>query len=288
VTAKLIYDPSTRPMKYACGVSGSGTNYDKIYERNPGAYHVVFSNAPGCVAVAKAAKRGALLALLDSGKYYREMWAVEKVPRYGIERNSYDMAIMTLVEQAMNGKPDLICLAGYDLWIGEWMANRYFPLILNVHPGDARKYTGLGWRPTAKAILAEESSVRSTVFFVDKSDDGGPILIQSRSLPLSKWDNELREIRRFAARCDARTLEQFRTAAKEEANNLYQSLEQVSTSIQEVLRVEGDWEIYPFAVHDLIAKGRVALDDRTVYIDGVKMPDEGWQVDKHGFADRIS
>ncbi len=274
-------------MRYACGVSGSGTNYDRIYERNPGTRHVVFSNAPGCAAVVKAAKRGVPVALLDSSRYFRQMWALEKVPRYGVERDSYDRAVMTLVEQVLDGAPDLICLAGYDLWIGEWMATRYFPKILNVHPGDARKYTGLGWRPTAKAVLAAETGVRSTVFVVDKSDDGGPILIQSKSLQLSRWDNELRDIRRFAERRGARTLEQFRGAAQQEGSTLYQLLEQVSTTIQEVLRVEGDWEIYPFAVHDLIAKGRVALDGRTVYIDGVQMPDEGWQVDKYGFAATI-
>jgi phosphoribosylglycinamide formyltransferase 1 len=287
MTTRLVFDPSSGPMKYACGVSGSGTNYERIFEGDPGTYHVVFSNAPNCAGIVKARKHGAPVALLDSAKYFREMWEVEKVPRYGVERNSYDRAIMTLVEQVFNGRPDLICLAGYDLWIGDWMANRYYPQILNVHPGDARKYIGLGWRPTAKAILAEESSVKSTLFFVDASDDGGPIVLQSASLPLSEWDDQLREIRRFAEKTDARTLEQFRATAQREGNNLYKSLEEVSTSIQEVLRVKGDWQIYPFAVHGLIAKGRVALDGRTVYIDGVQMPPEGWQVDKYGFADSI-
>jgi phosphoribosylglycinamide formyltransferase-1 len=274
-------------MRYACGVSGSGTNYEKIYERDPGKYHVVFSNVPGCAGVMKARKHAAPVVLLDSAKYFREMWELENVPRYGVERNSYDRAVMTLVEQVFNGRPDLICLAGYDLWIGDWMANRYYPRILNVHPGDAKKYIGLGWRPAAKAILAGENGVKSTLFFVDASDDGGPILIQSKSLQLSRWDDELRGIRRFAEKTDARTLEQFRAVVQREENNLYKSLEEVSTRIQEVLRVEGDWQIYPFAVHGLIAKGRVALDGRTVYIDGVQMPEEGWQVDTYGFADNI-
>ena len=53
------------------------------------------------------------------------------------------MAIMTLVEQVLNSQPDLICLAGYDLWIGDWMVNRYYPKILNVHPGDTRNTLGL-------------------------------------------------------------------------------------------------------------------------------------------------
>jgi len=287
VTPQLVYDSSSGPMRYACGVSGSGTNYEKIVERDPGKYHVVFSNAPGCTGLLKARKNGVPVVVLDSGKYFREMWGLEKVPRYGVERNSYDMAIMTLVEQELDGRPDLICLAGYDLWIGDWMANKYYPTILNVHPGDARKYVGLGWRPAAKAILAGERSVKSTVFFVDPSDDGGPILIQSGSLPLARWDNELRDIRRFLEKTDARTLEQFRAVAQRAGSNLYKSLEDVSTSIQGALRVEGDWQIYPFAVHQLIGEGRVALDGRTVYIDGVQMPEEGWQVDEYGFADRI-
>jgi len=287
MTPKLVYDPASGPMAYACGVSGSGTNYERIYERDPERRHVVFTNAPGCAGAQKARKHGAPVVSLDSGIYFRQMWGLEKVPRYGVERNAYDMAIMTLVEQTLGGPPDLICLAGYDLWIGDWMPARYFPRILNVHPGDAWKYTGLGWRPTAKAVLAGETAVRSTVFFVDESDDGGPILIQSASLPLSRWDGELRDIRRLIESTGVGSLEAFRAAAQRERGDLYASLEEVCTRIQVALREEGDWQIYPFAVHDLIAKGRVALDGRTVYIDGVRMPEEGWQVDKYGLAESI-
>jgi phosphoribosylglycinamide formyltransferase 1 len=287
MTPKLVYNPSSSPIRYACGVSGSGSNYDKIYEGGPDKHHVVFSNTPGCEGVAKAKKHGATAVSLDSYRYFHEMCGLEKIPRHGFERDSYDMAIMTLVEQTLEGQPDLICLAGYDLWIGNWMVERYYPRILNVHPGDAKKYIGLGWIPTAKAILAEESNVKTTVFFVDQSNDGGPILIQSASLPLSRWDNELHDIRRFAEKTEARVLKSFREAAQREGNNLYQSLQKVSANIQEVLKVEGDWQIYPFAVHELIAKGRAALDGRTLYIDGVQMPEEGWQVDKYGFADNI-
>jgi len=274
-------------MTYACGVSGSGTNYDKIYEKDPLKHHVVFSNVPGCPGAVKAAQRAVPVVSLDSARYFHEMWKLEAVPRRGIERDSFDMAIMTLVEQALKNPPGLICLAGYDLWIGNWMVDRYYPKILNVHPGDT-KYPGLGWIPTARAVLAEERSVKSTVFFVDQSDDGGPVLIQSASVPLSTWDDDLDGIRRFAEKTGARTLKQFREAAQREGNDLYESLKEVSTRVQERLKVEGDWQIYPFAVHELIAKGRVALDGRTLYIDGVQMPEQGWQVDQHGFADRIS
>ena len=286
MTARLVHDPSSGAMRYACGVSGSGSNYEKIYERNPDREHLVFSNSPHCAGVAKARSHGAPVALLDSVRYFQEMWGLNRIPRDGVERDGYDRAIMTLVEQGLAGRPDLICLAGYDLWIGQWMVDRYYPTILNVHPGDS-KYAGLGWRPTAKAILAGERSVRSTVFFVDESDDGGPVLIQSASLPLSRWDGELREIRKFAEDAGATTLGQFREAAEREGKTLYRSLEEASTRIQDVLKVEGDWQIYPFAVHDLIAKGRVALEGRTVFIDGVRMTDNGWQVDDYGFAAAI-
>ncbi|MCX7965452.1 MAG: formyltransferase family protein [Syntrophorhabdaceae bacterium] len=284
---KLVYTPSERPLRYACGVSGSGTNYDKIYEADPKKPHVVFSNVPNCAGINKAQARNVPTVTLDSKIFFKKMWGIEKIPRYGIERNSFDMAIMTLVEQTLGDEPDLICLAGYDLWIGDWMAKRYFPRILNVHPGDSRKYVGLGWRPTAKAIIAGEKTVKSTVFFVDESDDGGPILIQSKSVSLSPWDDKLYAVKKFIDKKGITTLAELREMAKEEGNNFDMLLEEVSKEVQEVLKVEGDWKIYPFAVHNLIAKGRVSLDGRKVFIDGVEMPEYGYQVDIYGYADSI-
>ena len=64
MAATLIYDPASKPMVYACGVSGSGTNYERIYERDPGIHHVVFTNAPGCSGAGKASKNGAPVAAL--------------------------------------------------------------------------------------------------------------------------------------------------------------------------------------------------------------------------------
>jgi len=60
------------------------------------------------------------------------------------------------------------------------MVEQYYPHILNVHPGDTTKgYDGLYWIPTAKAILAGDDSIRSTLFIVDKGEDTGPVLVQS-------------------------------------------------------------------------------------------------------------
>ena len=88
-------------------------------KRTPGTQHVVFSNVPGCAGMSKAAHHGAPSVSLDSSRYFHEMLKLENIPRHGVERDSFDIAIMTLVEQVLDGQPDLICLAGYDLWIGE-------------------------------------------------------------------------------------------------------------------------------------------------------------------------
>ena len=52
-------------------------------------------------------------------------------------------------------------------------------------PGDTTKdYKGLHWMPSAKAIIAGDESLRSTLFIADKSEDKGPILLQSKPLDI--------------------------------------------------------------------------------------------------------
>jgi hypothetical protein len=50
-----------------------------------------------------------------------------------------------------------------------------------------------------------------------------------------------------------------------------ETIKQVCVALMGKLKIEGDWEIYPFAVHDLIAHGRVEIDDRTIFMDIVWM-----------------
>ena len=284
---RLIYDPIAKEqMVIAVGVSGFGTNFERIYESDPAKSkrYVVFSNAPDCRAVARATELELDVVTLDSKEYAKG----KRMPRKGAERDSYDKELFTMVER--HAKPDLVCLAGYDLWIGDWAVQKYFPTMLNVHPGDTTKgFSGLLWVPCAKAILAGEDSVKSTLFFVNETDDGGPVLMQSASLPLSHWERELYEIRDFASAHDSRTMGKLRAAA--EANgrgDIVTNLKTVAEQVQDRLKREGDWKIYPFAVHEMIAKGRVAIDNKgTVYVDGTAMPNEGYQVDRYGFAPKI-
>jgi len=55
----------------------------------------------------------------------------------------------------------------------------------------------------------------------------------------------------------------------------------ICSGLQEALKVAGDWHIYPLAVHDLIARGRVQIANRTVYLDGKEMPAYGYRIDEY-------
>jgi hypothetical protein len=48
--------------------------------------------------------------------------------------------------------------------------------------------------------------------------------------------------------------------------------------LQERLKEEGDWTVYPFAIHDLIARGRVEVEERDIYVDGKKLSVYGYRL----------
>ncbi len=48
--------------------------------------------------------------------------------------------------------------------------------------------------------------------------------------------------------------------------------------MSEKIREEGEWKIFPYAVHNLIAKGCLAIDkEDNLYMDGVKLERAGLQ-----------
>jgi phosphoribosylglycinamide formyltransferase 1 len=293
---QLIYDPVKygERMTIVCFVSGSGTNYREIVKRNPNHNYLVFTNRPDCGGVAIARENKHEVVVLSHIPYLREVrkkYGAGKVPRNCPERVQYEQDLSRLIENKLGKQPDLICLAGFDQWNTDWMIDRYYPRMLNVHPGDTtRDYIGLHWIPSAMAILAGDKSLRSTLFVADKSKDKGPVLVQSRHLNITRTLAELElkdenglikglhTITTFARHNRINTYDSFKEQADEE---LQKTMEYICTKLQEVLKVKGDWEIYPFAVHDLISQGRVAIDGSTVYIDGEKMPAYGYRLDKN-------
>ena len=286
---QLVYDPSKseRKMTIVCFVSGSGTNYREIVTRNRDHKYIVFTNRPDCGGVAIARENKHEVIELSHIPYLRDAkkrYGPGNVPRNCPERVEYEQELCRLIESNIGGEPDLICLAGYDQWLTDWMVDKYYPRILNVHPGDTTKgYDGLHWVPSAKAILAGDEAIRSTLFFVDKGEDTGPVLAQSKPLNIEETLDELElkglsEITSFAKLHSIKTYEDFEEKAGEKLLGI---MGNICSKLQDALKVAGDWKIYPFAVHDLIAQGRVQIADRTVYIDGKEMPEYGYRLDEY-------
>ena len=284
-----IYDPARygKRMTIVCFVSGSGTNYREIVKRNPDHDYVVFTNRPGCRGTVIARENKHEVIEISHIPYLaeaRKRYGPGMVPRNCPERVVYEEEICQSIEIFTGIEPDLICLAGYDQWLTDWMVDRYYPRILNVHPGDTtRGYDGLYWIPSTKAILAGEEAVRSTLFFVDKGEDTGPVLVQSRPVSIAETIGksggmeELHRVTAFIKDHNIKTYEHFMEKAE---GKLLQAIELLSENLQEELKVKGDWKIFPFAVHDLIARGRVQVEGRTIYIDGKEMPEYGYRLDE--------
>jgi phosphoribosylglycinamide formyltransferase-1 len=291
---QLIYNPtkSGKRMTIVCFVSGSGTNYREIVKRDPNHHYLVFTNRPDCGGVAIAKENGHEVMTLSHIPYLREArkkYGAGNVSRNCPERIQYEQDLSGLIEDRIGKQPDLICLAGFDQWNTDWMIDRYYPRMLNVHPGDTTKdYAGLHWIPSAKAILAGDTVLRSTLFIADKSEDKGPVLVQSRPLDIVKTLEEL-EVKGAKGLLDG--LQRIISFTREHAITNYEGftesagkellaiMERICVSLQDALKVSGDWEIYPFAVHDLIARGRVAVDGRAVYVDGKQMSECGYRLD---------
>ena len=293
---QAVYDPiKCGPrMTIVCFVSGSGTNYREIAARNVNHRYVVFTNRPGCGGVAIARANGHEVIELSHIPYLkaaRTRYGPGNIPRNCPERSEYEQELCALVERRIGGEPNLVCLAGYDQWLSDFIVDKYYPRILNVHPGDTTKgYHGLHWIPSARAILAGDDSVRSSLFLVDKGEDTGPVLIQSKPLNIrqtldrlesaraQRLSKGLLEIADFARTHDIETYEDF---AEKAGKSLLEMMEILCRNLQKALKVSGDWEIYPFAVHDLIARGRVQIAGRKVYVDGEEMPAHGYRVDEN-------
>jgi len=285
---QLIYDPrkSGKRMTIVCFVSGSGTNYREIVKRDPDHNYVVFTNRPGCGGEVLARGNKHQIIELSHIPYLedaRKQYGAGNVPRNCQARISYEQEICRLIESQIGGEPDLICLAGYDQWLTDWIVDKYYPRILNVHPGDTVKgYDGLHWVPTAKAILAGDEAIKSTLFLVDKGEDTGPVLLQSKPLNIIQvlsqseqgLEEKLNKVNAFIKSNGIKTYENFKATAGLE---LFKTMEHICGILQDTLKVYGDWQIYPFAAHDLIAQGRVGVNGREVYVDGKKLPPQGYK-----------
>ncbi|MFW6104482.1 MAG: phosphoribosylglycinamide formyltransferase [Candidatus Bipolaricaulota bacterium] len=145
-------------------------------------------------------------------------------------------------------EPNLLLLSGFMQVVREPLLTKYAGQIINVHPADLRikehgnrKYRGDD--SVYQAIIAGENETRSTVHFVTKRVDEGPIIVVSRPVPIEK---EM-----------VRTFERFNQSMVRNYANLLQEWMKWSCdgpSIQKALA--------------LFAKGKVRLSHGEVTIKG--------------------
>lgn len=142
------------------------------------------------------------------------------------DRERFHKALFDAVDEV---KPDLVVLAGFLVVIPQIMTRKYANRIINIHPSLIPSFCGTGYYGLRvhEAALAKGVKVTgATVHFVDEGTDTGPILLQK--------------------------------AVEVEAGDTPKILQ---------LRVmeQAEWEILPQAI-DLIANGRVRVEDGVVYI----------------------
>ena len=237
------------PLKSVVFVSGSGTNMIAIHDTQLElaasgdapycSIEAVFTNVPTCAGARKAAERGIEVISLSSKRFFEILGAR---PDDESLRDAYDAAALALIEAKL--VPDLIVLAGYRRRLGRRAHERYHNRIVNLYPGDTTKpYLVRGVDPWLQALRAGEKEIRATVFFSRWDRWFGPAVAQSPPVPL----------------CGC-------TEADAE-------------EIAERIRLEAEHVVLPYAVHRLIAAGRVAVgDDDVVLIDGEPVGEGGYQM----------
>ncbi len=251
----------TKPMKVAGFMSGSGTNLVKLIE-NQGAYEIsmIFTDNPKSKATEISLKYKIPLISDD----IREFYEASHLPMNDMEhRKIYDMPTRIFLE--VKNIPT-IALAGYDWVVTDVLLDR---LCVNIHPGDLRvfkengkrKYIGLGWIPSAKAILAGEENVYTSCHLVTPGLDEGPLLMVSAPQRVIMPAGVRRE-----------DLLEGKTLKEIIKNPEGHYLVDLAKEHQERLKVNGDWLVYPLVLK-LIAEGRYARDkEGKLFFDGKPIP----------------
>jgi folate-dependent phosphoribosylglycinamide formyltransferase PurN len=247
-----------RAMKVAAFMSGSGTNIEKLFERekrlkaqgteSPFETVFIFSDRSDghCRGEEIALENGIPYFSYDIRTFHRLRNTKRTVttPEGLSARKAFDRVALKLVETF---EIDVIALGGY-------MSYLTLHRCVNVHPADLsvltpdgkRKY--VGEHAVRDAIAGGERLLCSSTLWTDRGVDTGPLLMVSRPLEV-----ELPEPLDALLKDSAR-------------------LNRVAEAHQKRLKEIGDWKIFPLTI-EMIARGRFALDcHNQVYVDGQPAP----------------
>jgi folate-dependent phosphoribosylglycinamide formyltransferase PurN len=247
-----------RPMRVAGFMSGSGTNLERILEREkalreekgspPFKVVVILTDTPASNAARIARSYGIPLLELDIESFYHS---------HG-HRNKRDLSLRPafdrlILERLARFSVDTVVLAGYMSIVTGPLLQAFPGRIINVHPADLRIMEGgkrkfTGDHAVRDAILAGEEFLRSSTHIVREKVDYGEVLMVSDSLPVELPQGLTPKV-----------------LAKEENRKL---LNQIASGHQDRLKRIGDWVILPRTL-EFMAQGRFAQDkEGAVYCDG--------------------
>ena len=136
-------------------------------------------------------------------------------------------------------------LAGFRRRLSRLFTERFPNRILNLYPGNTTKdYLVRGKTACVQALENGERAIRCTVYLEnDPETRFGTVIAQSADISLEGFG-----IGDVAA-------------------------------MEEKIREQGEWELFPFVVHDLIANSRIAIDGKNnIYVDGQKTGKNGFSL----------
>ena len=156
-------------------ISGRGSNLQAIIDaiekgEISAQISAVISNVPGVQGLERAKKHNIPSAVVDNKKFS--------------DKSSYEAVLLQTIDSFA---PDLICLAGYMMIVGQRIINKYKGKIINIHPALLPAFPGL--HAQRQAIEAGVKESGCTVHFVDEGCDTGPIILQKK-VPVLFGDTE--------------------------------------------------------------------------------------------------
>jgi phosphoribosylglycinamide formyltransferase-1 len=165
----------SKPLSVLVLVSGHGSNLQALIDaskarRINAEIVAVISNAPGVVALERAAAAGLRTEVLDHKAFSA--------------RAQFDCALRECIDRHT---PDLIVLAGFMRVLGADLVNHYHGRMINIHPSLLPDFPGLDTHRRALRAGVKEHGV--TVHFVTARLDGGPFIAQAR-VPVLDDDDE--------------------------------------------------------------------------------------------------
>ena len=168
---------TTKKTRLAVLASGRGSNFKAVAERCAGdsgfpvELSVLVTDNPDAGAIETAEKFGIPWACVDAGK-----------KRGRLQPGCEQKIVETLEEYGT----EMVFLAGFMRIIKDPLLDRFPSKVLNIHPSLLPSFKGL--EAQQQALDYGVKFAGCSVHFVDKSIDGGPIILQA-AVPVENNDD---------------------------------------------------------------------------------------------------